>query len=159
MSDDIPTYTGSSGSAENPDMGPIDYLIVEFPGNHMTGEALPLLVDLVDRGIVRIIDLMFVRKELDGSVAAMELTDLDGDGELDLTLFEGASSGLLGDEDIEEAGHALEPGNSAGIVVYENVWAAPFAAALRRAGAQVVDSGRIPVQELLATLEAAEAGV
>jgi hypothetical protein len=139
-------------------MGPVDYLIVEFPGNHMTGEALPLLVDLVDRGIVRIIDLMFMRKDLDGSVVAMELKDLDGDGDLDLTVFEGASSGLLGDEDIEEAGHALEPGNSAGIVVYENVWAAPFAAALRRAGAQVVDSGRIPVQELLATLEAAEAG-
>ncbi|MEV6008042.1 DUF6325 family protein [Streptomyces sp. NPDC051976] len=140
-------------------MGPIDYLIVEFPGNRMTGEALPLLVDLVDRGIIRIMDLMFVRKDLDGSVVAMEIADLDGDGELDLTVFEGASSGLLGDEDLNEAGHALEPGNSAGIVVYENLWAAPFAAALRRAGAQVVDSGRIPVQELLATLEESEAGV
>lgn len=159
MSDDIPTYTGSSESAEIPEMGPIDYLIVEFPGNRMTGEALPLLVDLVDRGIIRIMDLMFVRKDLDGSVVAMEIADLDGDGELDLTVFEGASSGLLGDEDLNEAGHALEPGNSAGIVVYENLWAAPFAAALRRAGAQVVDSGRIPVQELLATLEASEAGV
>lgn len=158
MNDDIPTYTGSSGSAENPEMGPVDYLIVEFPGNRMTGEALPLLVDLVDRKIVRIIDLMFMRKDLDGSVVAVELKDLDGDGDLDLTVFEGASSGLLGDEDIEEAGHALEPGNSAGVIVYENLWAAPFAAALRRAGAQVVDSGRIPVQELLATLEAAETG-
>lgn len=159
MSDDIPTYTGSSEAAEIPEMGPIDYLIVEFPGNRMTGEALPLLVDLVDRGIIRIMDLMFVRKDLDGSVVAMEIADLDGDGELDLTVFEGASSGLLGDEDLNEAGHALEPGNSAGIVVYENLWAAPFAAALRRAGAQVVDSGRIPVQELLATLEESEAGV
>ncbi|MFE7185908.1 DUF6325 family protein [Streptomyces erythrochromogenes] len=144
MSDDIET------------MGPVDYLIVEFPGNKMTGEGLPLLVDLVDRGIIRILDLVFVRKDADGSVVALELKDA-GDGEMDLSVFEGAASGLLGQDDIDEAGAALEAGNSAGILVYENVWAAPFALALRRGGAQLVAGGRIPVQALLASLDVMEA--
>jgi hypothetical protein len=143
-------------SDELDELGPIDYLIVEFPGNRMNGEALPLLVDLVDRGIIRILDLVFVRKDLDGSVAGIVLADLDGDGELDLAVFEGVSSGLIGDDDIEEAGSVLEPGNSAGILVYENVWAAPFARAVRRSGGQYVAGGRIPVQALLAALEAAD---
>ncbi|WP_075025571.1 DUF6325 family protein [Streptomyces mirabilis] len=137
-------------------MGPIDYVVVEFPGNRMTGEGLPLLVDLVDRGVIRILDLMFVRKEEDGSVVGMEIADFTGDGALDLAVFEGASSGLLGEDDIEEAGSALEPGNSAGILVYENLWAAPFATALRRGGAQLVASGRIPVPAVLAALDATE---
>ncbi|MGZ4608686.1 MAG: DUF6325 family protein [Actinomycetes bacterium] len=138
------------------EVGPIDYLVVEFPGNRMTGEAFPLLIDLVDRGLIHILDLAFIRKELDGSVSGMTLNDVDGDGSLDLTVFEGASSGLLGDDDLEEAGHALEPGSSAGVLIYENVWAAPFAAALRRSGGQLVASGRIPVQALLSALDAAE---
>jgi hypothetical protein len=138
-------------------MGPIDYLVVEFPGSRMTGEGLPLLVDLVDRGIIRILDFMFVKKELDGSVEGVAIADLDQDGELDLAVFEGASSGLLDQDDIEQASGVLEPGSSAGILVYENVWAAPFAAALRRGGGQLVASGRIPVQALLAALDAAEA--
>ena len=138
-------------------MGPIDYLVVEFPGNRMTGEGLPLLVDLVDRGIIRILDLVFIRKEMDGSVAGIEIADFDADGTLDLAVFEGASSGLLGADEVEEAGSVLEPGSSAGILVYENVWAAPFAAALRRGGGQLVASGRIPVQAALAALDAAEA--
>ncbi|MFH7597941.1 DUF6325 family protein [Streptomyces racemochromogenes] len=137
-------------------MGPIDYLVVEFPGNRMTGEGFPLLVDLVDRGLIRILDLVFIRKEQDGSVAALEIADLDADGELDLAVFEGASSGLLGQDDLEEAANAIEPGSSAGLLVYENVWAAPLAAALRRGGGQLVASGRIPVQAILASLEAAE---
>jgi hypothetical protein len=138
-------------------MGPIDYLVVEFPGSRMTGEGLPLLVDLVDRGIIRILDLVFVKKELDGSMKGMAITDLDHDGKLDLAVFEGASSGLLDEDDIADAGGVLEPGSSAGILVYENVWAAPFATALRRGGAQLVASGRIPVQALLAAIDAAEA--
>jgi len=137
-------------------MGPIDYLVVEFPGSRMTGEGLPLLVDLVDRGIIRVLDLVFLRKELDGSVTGVALADLDGDGELDLTVFEGASSGLLSSDEIEDAGTVLEPGSSAGLLVYENLWAAPFAAAVRRGGGQLVASGRIPVQAALAALDAAE---
>ncbi|MBX9362831.1 DUF6325 family protein [Streptomyces massasporeus] len=138
-------------------MGPVDYLVVEFPGNRMTGEGFPILVDLVDRGLIRILDLMFVRKDADGTVSGMEIADLTGDGALDLAVFEGASSGLLGQDDLEEAATALEPGNSAGILVYENVWAAPFAAALRRGGAQMVASGRIPVPALVAALDATDA--
>jgi hypothetical protein len=123
----------------------------------MNGEAFPHLVDLVDRGIVRILDLVFVTKDLDGSVKGIAIADLDDDGELDLAVFEGASSGLIGDDDIQEAGGILEPGSSAGILVYENVWAGPFAAAVRRGGGQLVASGRIPIQAMLAALEATEA--
>lgn len=139
------------------EMGPIDYLVVEFPGSRMTGEGLPLLVDLVDRGIIRILDLLFVKRELDGSVTGLALTDLDQDGDLDLAVFEGAASGLLDDEDVAEAGAAVEPGNAAGIVVYENTWAAPLAAAIRRGGGQLVASGRIPVQAVLDALDKTEA--
>lgn len=110
----------------------------------------------MDRGIIRILDLVFVRKDADGSVIALELKDVGG-GEMDLSVFEGAASGLLGQDDIDEAGAALEAGSSAGILVYENVWAAPFARALRRGGAQLVASGRLPVQALLASLDAMEA--
>src|SRR5262245_5458308 len=140
------------------EMGPIDYVVVEFPGSRMTGEGLPLLVDLVDRGIIRILDLLFVKKELDGSVTGVAIADFDKDGKLDLAVFEGASSGLLGQDDVEEAGKVLEPGSSAGILVYENRWAAPFAAALRRGGGQLVASGRIPVQAVLSALDATEPG-
>ena len=141
------------------ELGPIDYLVVEFPGSRMTGEGLPLLVDLVDRGIIRILDLVFVKKELDGSITGLAIADFDKDGKLDLAVFEGASSGLLGQDDLDEAGGALEPGSSAGILVYENRWAAPFARELRRGGAQLVASGRIPVQAILAALDASEASV
>jgi hypothetical protein len=136
--------------------GPIDYIVVEFPGNRMTGEAFPLLVDLVDRGLIRILDLAFVRKDADGTVTAMAIADFDGDGTLDLAVFQGASSGLLGDDDLAEAANALEPNSSAAVLVYENVWAAPFARAVRRAGGQLVASGRIPVQAILSALEEAE---
>ena len=136
--------------------GPIDYLVVEFPGNRMTGEAFPLLVDLVDRGLIRILDLVFVRKDLDGSVVGLELADLNGDGQLDLSVFDGASSGLLGEDDIREAAEAVQAGSSAGILIYENVWAAPFAAAVRGSGGQLVASGRIPIQAILAALDASE---
>jgi hypothetical protein len=146
----------SNALEELEELGPIDYVVVEFPGSRMTGEGLPLLVDLVESGIIRILDLIFVTRETDGSVRALEIADFDHDGTLDLAVFEGASSGLLGQDDIEEATSIIQPGDSAGILVYENRWAAPFAAALRRGGAQMVASGRIPVQALLDTLEASE---
>jgi hypothetical protein len=139
------------------EMGPIDWIVVEFPGNKMTGKALPLLLDLVDRGLIRVLDLRFVRKDLDGTITALALTDIDGDGTLDLAIFEGAASDLLGQDDLDEAGVAMEPGNSAAILVYENRWAAPFAKAVRESGGQLVASGRIPIQALLAALEAADA--
>ena len=143
-------------STELEETGPIDYLVVEFPGSKMTGEGLPLLVDLVDRGIIRLLDLVFVKRETDGSVKAAEIADFDSDGQLDLAVFEGASSGLLDQDDIDEASSVIEPGSSAALIVYENAWAAPLAAALRRGGAQLVASGRIPVQAILASLEQAE---
>jgi hypothetical protein len=139
------------------EMGPIDYVVIEFPGNKMTGEGFPILVDLVDSGLIRILDLVFVRRELDGSVKAVEIADFDQDGELDLAVFEGAASGLLDPDDVDEATSVIEPGSSAGILVYENRWAAPLARAIRRGGGQLVASGRIPVQAILASLERAEA--
>lgn len=137
------------------EMGPIDYLVVEWPGRQPTGEAAPYLVDLVERGIVRVLDLAFITKDEDGSVAGMDITDLGQEVE-EMRVFEGASTGVLTDEDTAEAAKALEPGTSAALLVYENRWAAPFAAAVRRSGGQLVATGRIPVQAFLAALDAAE---
>jgi hypothetical protein len=103
--------------------------------------------------VIRILDLAFVRRDLDGTVSGLTISDMDAEGAEQFAVFEGASSGLLDDEDLAEAGGILEPGNAAGVVVYENTWAAPFAAALRRSGAQMVASGRIPVQALLASAD------
>ncbi|WP_406492251.1 DUF6325 family protein [Streptomyces sp. NBC_00846] len=148
---------GADVSVESDETGPIDYLVVEFPaGSRITGQGLLLLVDLVDRGIIRILDLTFVRKNRDGTVDGVELSELTGDGGVDLAVFEGVSSGLIGQDDIDEASAILEPGSAAGILVYENVWAAPFAAALRRSGGRLVANGRIPVHEVLASLDVAE---
>jgi hypothetical protein len=138
------------------EMGPIDYLLVEWPGKQPEGEIAPYLVDLVDRGLIRILDLVFLAKGDDGTIAAMEIADVGGEV-AELAIFEGASSGLLDDEDIDEAGGALEPGTSAALLVYENTWAGPFAAAVRRSGGQLVASGRIPVTDVLAALDAVEA--
>lgn len=138
------------------EMGPIDYVLVEWPGEQPTGEALPHLVDLVDRGLIRIIDLTFIAKGEDGAVAIVEIADL-GEAVAEIAVFEGAGSGLIHDDDIAQAGEVLEPGISAALLVYENAWAAPFATAVRNSGGQLVASGRIPVEDLLAALDAAEA--
>jgi hypothetical protein len=140
------------------EIGPVDFLILEWPpGSEPSGEGLAEIVSLVDRGIIRVLDLAFVKKEEDGSVVGLVIADLDGDGTLDLAQFEGAGSGLMNQDDYDEAGGALEPGASAAIIVFENSWAAPFVSAVRRTGAQVVANGRIPVADVLAALEAAEA--
>lgn len=138
------------------EMGPIDYIVVEWPGRQPNGEVAPHLVDLVERGLIRILDLAFVTKDEEGNVAGLEISELAGEV-AELSVFEGAASGLLSDEDIDEAGGVLAPGTSAALLVFENAWAGPFAAAVRRSGGQLVASGRIPVQDLLAALDAAEA--
>lgn len=138
--------------------GPIDYIVIEWePGREPTGEAFPYLIDLVERGIIRILDLMFIRKDVDGDVVVVDIADLDLDGNPDIAVFAGAASGLLGDEDATEAGSILREGSSAAMVLFENAWAGPFAAALRRGGAQLVASGRIPTQEIIAALDELEA--
>ena len=140
------------------EVGPIDYLVVEWPaGKQPDGEGLKHLIDLTDRGIVRVIDLAFIKKEEDGTVSGMAITDLDADGSLDLVEFEGASSGVIGEDEYEDAGDVLEPGASAAILVYENTWAAPFATALRKNGAQLVANGRIPVNDIIQKLDQLEA--
>jgi hypothetical protein len=134
------------------ELGPIDYLVVQWPPEKQPdGAALPLLVELVDRGLIRVLDLAFVRKEADGAVVGVDIA-----GNKDLAVFDGASSGLLGEDDFTEAGQALDPGCSAAILVYENTWAAPFATALRRSGAQLVANGRIPVNAIIAALDELE---
>lgn len=138
------------------EMGPIDYLLLEWPGRQPTGEAAPHLLDLADRGLIRIIDLVFISKAEDGSVARLEISDLGDEGEA-YVAFEGVSSGVLSEEDTADAASALEAGTSAALLVYENRWAAPFATAVRRSGGQLVASGRIPIQAMLAALDAAEA--
>lgn len=142
-------------AAEDIEMGPIDYIVVEWSGRQPNGELAPQLIDLVDRGLIRILDIAFIRRDEDGSVAAIELSDLGGEAP-ELAVFEGASSGILTEEDLGEAGGALEPGASAALLVYENAWAAPFATALRRSGAQLVASGRIPIDAVAAALDEAE---
>ena len=149
--------TGSQPSTDElTTMGPISYLIVEFPGNKMTGEGFSILLDLVDKGVIRILDLMFVRRDLDGSVQALELADLDHDGQFDLAAFEGVSAGLIDASDIADATPAIEPGTSAGILIFENRWAAPFTKALRGGGAQLVAAGYIPQDAILASLDATD---
>jgi hypothetical protein len=139
------------------EMGPIDYMVLEWDGDQpVTGEVMALLLDLVDRDIIRILDIAFLVKADDGSVAALDFAELAQKSE-GLTAFEGASSGLLGQDELEEAATALEPGTVAGVLVWENRWAAPVAVALRRSGGQLVASGRIPVQAMLASLDASEA--
>jgi hypothetical protein len=139
------------------EMGPIDYIVLEWDGDQpVTGEVMALLLDLVDRGVIRILDIAFLVKAEDGSVAALDFAELAQKSE-GLAAFEGASSGLLGLDDLEEAATALEPGTVAGVLVWENRWAAPVAVALRRSGGQLVASGRIPVQAILASLDASEA--
>ena len=141
-----------NGLEELEEMGPIDYILVEWPGGQPNGEVAPHLIDLVDRGLIRVLDLIFLAKDEDGTIRGIEVGEA-----ADLAVFEGASSGLLGDDDVEEAASVMEPGTAAALLVFENSWAAPFASAVRRSGGQLVSSGRIPIQAVLAALDASEA--
>jgi hypothetical protein len=153
---------GEQREAEVPtaaeELGPIDVVVLAYPpGAPMTGEAAPILMDLVDRGIVRIFDMMFVMKGEDGSVVGFEAKDLSDKDVGEFHVFEGASSGLLGDADAAQAAEALDPGWSAAVILYENRWAVPFASAVRRNGGELLDAHRVSQAELLEVLEATEA--
>lgn len=140
------------------ELGPIDIVVIGFPADApMTGEAAPLLVDLVDRGIIRVFDVLFVTKGEDGAIAGFTIDGIDQERIGDFTVFEGASTGLLGDEDAQGAAEAMEPGESAVVIMFENRWAGPFAAAVRRNGGQLIATQRIPTQELIRALESLEA--
>src|SRR3954447_17625760 len=144
-------------SAQDEELGPIDIVVIAYPpGSPMTGEAAPMLLDLVERGIIRVLDALLVTKDQDGAVAGLEFKDLDDQHVGDFKIFEGASSGLLGDDDARTAAEALEPGQSAVIIVFENRWAAPFANAVRRNGALLVDFQRIPLEAVIEALDALE---
>jgi hypothetical protein len=140
------------------ELGPIDVIVIGYPaGAPLTGEAVPLLLDLVDRGIVRVLDALFVQKNEDGTFSGFDVSDLDEDSAGDLKVFEGASTGLLDENDAAAAAAEIEPGTAALMLVYENRWAAPFAAAVRRNGGQLIASERISTQALIDALDAAEA--
>ena len=135
------------------ELGPVDWIVVEFPGSRFKGEIAPALQELVDRGIVRVLDLLLIRKDDDGSLGFFELSDLDESEIGGLRAYETALAALLTEEDVEAVAAAVEPGSTAALLVWENSWAAPFASAVRHAGGQLVASGRIPVQALLAAIE------
>jgi hypothetical protein len=144
--------------AHSDELGPIDIVVIAYPADApMTGEAVPIVMDLVERGIIRVLDVLFVMQNEDGTFSGFEAKDLEPDRIGDLKVFEGATSGLLGEEDVATASQALEPGSAAVMIVYENRWAAPFAAAVRRNGGVVVDNQRIPVQDVIDALDAVEA--
>ncbi len=142
------------------ELGPVDYLVVEFPGSRFTGEIMPELADLVERGIVRVLDLVLIKKDEDGSFEAFEFADIEEGVLGELREVERELADLLSEDDVAAVADALEPGSTAGLLVYENLWAAPFASAVRRSGGQLVANGRIPTQALLAVLEdqSSEAG-
>jgi len=144
--------------AHEDELGPVDIVVIAYPaGAPMTGDAVPIFVDLVERGIIRVLDVLFVMQNEDGTVSGFEATDLDGDSIGDLKVFEGASTGLLGEDDVASVGEALDPGTAAVMIVYENRWAAPFAAAVRRNGGVLVANHRITAQELMDAIDAADA--
>jgi hypothetical protein len=135
-------------------LGPVDWIVVEFPGSTFNGEIGPALVDLVNAGIVRVLDLVMIRKDDDGECEAFELSDLEDGQAGELRHLEADIAELLSADDVAKVAAALEPRSTAGFLVYENLWAAPFASAVRRAGGELVANGRIPVQALIEHFEA-----
>ena len=138
------------------ELGPVDWMVVEFPGSRFNGKIAPALDDLVDRGTVRVLDLLMIRKAEDGTLDFAELSDLDESEAGGLRAYETALAMLLSEEDVASVAAAVEPGSTAALLVWENLWAAPFASAVRHSGGQLVASGRIPVQAMLAAIEASD---
>jgi hypothetical protein len=134
------------------EMGPIDWLLIEFDGP-FTGEAAGPLLDLVDRGLIRILDVILMRKDEEGNVAVLEISDLPGDEAVHVDIFAAASTGILGEDDVNEAGAVLENDTRAVFLLFENSWAAPFAVAIRKAGGQIIADGRIPTQQIIGALD------
>jgi hypothetical protein len=136
------------------ELGPVDYVIVEFPADaaNFTGEMADELLKLVDAGTIRVVDILILVKDEDGAVEAKELSDLDELGPLEV--LEAELAELLAEEDVEHLAAAMEPGSVAGVLIYENTWAAPFASAARRSGGQLIANGRIPIQAIIAAVEA-----
>ena len=136
------------------ELGPVDYLVVEFPAgqSNFTGEMAAELLALVEGGIIRVIDVLILTKDEDGAVEAMELSDVGELGELQA--LEAELAELLAAEDVAQLAAAMDPGSTAGVLIWENIWAAPFGAAARRAGGQLIANGRIPIQAIIASIEA-----
>ncbi len=147
------TDTMTTDVSQLDELGPVDWIVLEFPGSRFNGEIAPALLDLTERGIVRVLDLLLIRKNEDGSVDIHEMSDLDDSEIGELRAYETALADLLSEEDVYAAAEAVEPGSSAALLVWENTWAAPFGSAVRHAGGQLVASGRIPIQALLAVIE------
>ena len=138
------------------ELGPVDWIVVEFPGSRFNGEIAPALRDLVDRDVVRVLDLLVLKKDSDGTLEAFELSDLDPSEIGELRGYESQLAMLLSEDDVTAVAAAIEPGSAAAVLVWENTWAAPFASAVRHSCGQLVASGRIPIQALLAAVEADE---
>ncbi len=136
------------------ELGPVDWFVLEFPGKQPTGEIAPHLVDLVDRGLVRVLDLMVLQKDTDGTLNVVELSELDPSELGELRMTEAELAMVLSEQDVLDLAETIEPGSTAAVVVWENLWAAPFGSAVRKAGGQLVATGRIPTQAVLAAIEA-----
>ena len=140
------------------ELGPIDLVVIGYPADApKTGDAVPILLDLVERGIIRVLDALVVIKDADGSFSGFNVADLDQDRIGDLTAFAGATTGLIGDDDVKLAADEIEPGTAAAMILYENRWAAAFVSAVRRNGGELIAFERIHVSDLIAALDAAEA--
>jgi Family of unknown function (DUF6325) len=145
-------------SSDDLELGPVDIVVIGFPPDApRTGEAIPIFVDLVERGIIRVLDVLMVQKDADGTVAALDIKDLGDEVSADLVVFDGARSGMLGEEDAGVAGEALEPGEAAVMICFENTWAAPFVTEVRRNGGHVLAFQRVPAEEVIEIVEALEA--
>jgi len=145
-------------SSDDLELGPVDIVVIGFPpGAPKTGSAIPMFVDLVDRGIIRVLDVLMVQKDAEGTVAALDIEDLGDEVSADLIVFDGARSGMLGEEDAGVAGEGLEPGEAAVMICFENTWAAPFATEVRRNGGRMLAFQRVPAEDVIEIVEALEA--